>query len=241
MAKAPRENRIPIMMSHEELTAIDDWRFAHRVATRSDAVRRLCQIALAVQPLIMGDAMDQVETLSDEIRSARRNFYDLREDVRAGKYAHTATPENIIDEALAELSELSDHVYWLQLQLLEANNLMVDIGASTPAAAKVKTRKTRESIEADRAALLREREEGFRNMLLIAIQKALPYEAKRDLQEMDDDAADAIYAAKIAAVEARLRDELGLGSATKLYDEARGEYRYHWEQFLRIVEEEANK
>lgn len=46
MAKKPRENRVPIMMSDDELTAIDDWRYANRVATRSDAVRRLVQIGL---------------------------------------------------------------------------------------------------------------------------------------------------------------------------------------------------
>ncbi|TPJ27162.1 hypothetical protein [Mesorhizobium sp. B2-8-3] len=46
MTKKPRENRIPIMMADEELSAIDDWRFANRIATRSDAVRRLVQIAL---------------------------------------------------------------------------------------------------------------------------------------------------------------------------------------------------
>ncbi|MDX0759995.1 hypothetical protein GOD62_29410 [Sinorhizobium medicae] len=44
----PRENRVPIMMSDEELQAIDDWRFQNRVATRSDAVRRLCRIGLLV-------------------------------------------------------------------------------------------------------------------------------------------------------------------------------------------------
>jgi hypothetical protein len=46
MTKKPRENRVPIMMSDEELTAIDDWRYRNRVATRSDAVRRLCQIGI---------------------------------------------------------------------------------------------------------------------------------------------------------------------------------------------------
>lgn len=45
-ARRPRENRVPIMMSDEELQAIDDWRFANRVATRSDAIRRLCGLAL---------------------------------------------------------------------------------------------------------------------------------------------------------------------------------------------------
>lgn len=47
MGKAPRENRVPIMLSAQELQQIDDWRFANRVATRSDAIRRLTQIALA--------------------------------------------------------------------------------------------------------------------------------------------------------------------------------------------------
>lgn len=46
MAKKPRENRVPIMMSDDELQLVDDWRFANRVATRSEAVRRLCQIGV---------------------------------------------------------------------------------------------------------------------------------------------------------------------------------------------------
>ena len=47
MDKKPRDNRIPIMMSDQELSSIDDWRFANRVATRADAVRRLFQVGLA--------------------------------------------------------------------------------------------------------------------------------------------------------------------------------------------------
>lgn len=42
----PREKRVPIMMSEDEMKAIDDWRFANHVATRSEAIRRLCRIAL---------------------------------------------------------------------------------------------------------------------------------------------------------------------------------------------------
>ncbi|TGR84253.1 hypothetical protein EN866_33455 [Mesorhizobium sp. M2D.F.Ca.ET.223.01.1.1] len=48
MAKKPRENRIPIMMSEDELRMIDDWRYNNRVATRSDAVRRLCRLGLVL-------------------------------------------------------------------------------------------------------------------------------------------------------------------------------------------------
>jgi hypothetical protein len=35
-----------MMLSNSEIEAIDDWRFANRIATRSDAIRRLCHIGL---------------------------------------------------------------------------------------------------------------------------------------------------------------------------------------------------
>ncbi len=41
----PRENRVPIMLSDEELEAIDDWQHENRIATRSEAIRRLCKLA----------------------------------------------------------------------------------------------------------------------------------------------------------------------------------------------------
>lgn len=47
MEVEPRNKRVPIMLSQTELEAIDDWRFANRVATRSEAIRRLCIKALA--------------------------------------------------------------------------------------------------------------------------------------------------------------------------------------------------
>lgn len=41
-----KDQRVPIMMSEDELKAIDDWRFENRVASRGEAIRRLCQIGL---------------------------------------------------------------------------------------------------------------------------------------------------------------------------------------------------
>ncbi|WP_162742290.1 hypothetical protein [Nitratireductor sp. OM-1] len=46
MAKVLREHRVPIMLTDDELQAIDDWRFENRVPTRSEAIRRLIEIAL---------------------------------------------------------------------------------------------------------------------------------------------------------------------------------------------------
>lgn len=48
MEKSPRENRVPIMMSDDELAAIDDWRFQNRVATRSAAIRRLARLGIGL-------------------------------------------------------------------------------------------------------------------------------------------------------------------------------------------------
>lgn len=46
MVKAPRENRVPIMLSDDELKAIDDYRFSKRIGTRSGAIRELVSDAL---------------------------------------------------------------------------------------------------------------------------------------------------------------------------------------------------
>lgn len=63
-----RENRIPIMFSEEELTDLDEWRFTNRIATRADAVRRLCKMALFLdQELeqVVDMTSDGVQVLSD--------------------------------------------------------------------------------------------------------------------------------------------------------------------------------
>jgi len=49
--KLPRENRVPIMMSEEELRAIDEWRASSGVATRSEAIRRLSANGLLLEEM----------------------------------------------------------------------------------------------------------------------------------------------------------------------------------------------
>lgn len=61
----PRENRVPIMMSDEELKVVDDWRFNNRVGTRSDAIRRLVQIGL-----LTGAEIEKLSDTTLELSSA---------------------------------------------------------------------------------------------------------------------------------------------------------------------------
>jgi hypothetical protein len=42
-----RGERLQVMLSPEELTAIDDFRFKHRMPTRAAAVRELLKLGLA--------------------------------------------------------------------------------------------------------------------------------------------------------------------------------------------------
>ena len=42
-----RGERLQVMLSHEELTALDDFRFKHRMPTRAAAVRELLKMGLA--------------------------------------------------------------------------------------------------------------------------------------------------------------------------------------------------
>ena len=42
-----REERLQIMLSDEELEALDDWRFAMRMPSRAAAIRELLRLGLA--------------------------------------------------------------------------------------------------------------------------------------------------------------------------------------------------
>lgn len=44
--REPHDRRVPIMMSAAELKAVDDWMFANRLRSRSEAIRQLCAKAI---------------------------------------------------------------------------------------------------------------------------------------------------------------------------------------------------
>lgn len=46
--KELKDQRVVTMMTPSELETIDDWMFRNRIRSRGEAIRRLCQIAIAV-------------------------------------------------------------------------------------------------------------------------------------------------------------------------------------------------
>jgi hypothetical protein len=51
-----REERLQIMLSPEELKAVDDFRFKHRMPSRAAAVRELFRLGLAGAGLVIENA-----------------------------------------------------------------------------------------------------------------------------------------------------------------------------------------
>jgi len=54
MADLSRPERLQIMLNPEELSALDDWRFATRMPSRAAAVRELLRRGLAVEGVDLG-------------------------------------------------------------------------------------------------------------------------------------------------------------------------------------------
>jgi hypothetical protein len=50
-----REERLQVMLSPDELSVVDDFRFLHRMPTRAAAVRELLKLGLASAGMTPGD------------------------------------------------------------------------------------------------------------------------------------------------------------------------------------------
>ena len=56
MSDSSRGERLQVMISDEELKALDDWRFARRMPSRASAVRELLKRGLAAEGFLKADA-----------------------------------------------------------------------------------------------------------------------------------------------------------------------------------------
>lgn len=51
-----REERLQIMLSPEELTAVDNYRFQHRMPSRAAAVRELLRLGIGAAGVVLDNA-----------------------------------------------------------------------------------------------------------------------------------------------------------------------------------------
>lgn len=105
--KAPKDNRVPIMFSDGELDAIDEWRFANRISSRSEAIRRLCRIAL-----IVGDRLD-------EMLPRLAEFTDELFKIVSDEMPQQAIAEDAWQQKLLDLGLKNDGLLNLLTELME--------------------------------------------------------------------------------------------------------------------------
>jgi hypothetical protein len=70
MTEMNRSERLQIILTEEELAALDDWRFATRMPTRAAAIRELMKRGMAVQ--IDGDGAKGIGRRSRDVRLVER-------------------------------------------------------------------------------------------------------------------------------------------------------------------------
>lgn len=56
MAEQKRAERLQVMLTEDELTALDDWRFSARMPSRSAAIRELLKRGLAAEGFLTAKA-----------------------------------------------------------------------------------------------------------------------------------------------------------------------------------------
>lgn len=115
--------RLQMVITEDELRAIEDWQFSNRVPSKSEAIRRLCQIGLRSD----ADLEEQVD-LAKALREASIQYeielFDLIKKQReAGDRKSAAVLEDVLRQAL----NLTDCTNKLYVRLVASFNQMVPL------------------------------------------------------------------------------------------------------------------
>ena len=74
MAGLARGERLQIMLTDEELVALDDWRFDKRMPSRASAVRELLKRGLAAEGVALGAGSARRISASSSLPNRKRRF-----------------------------------------------------------------------------------------------------------------------------------------------------------------------
>ncbi|WP_313760194.1 hypothetical protein [Rhizobium sp.] len=100
-----KDQRVPIMMSEEELKTLDDWMFENRIRSRGEAIRRLLQMGILAhqnrQLLRVG-----LHTLADRIVHLSKVIRDANPKPKTGIEAARHETVEAISEIFEDLANL---------------------------------------------------------------------------------------------------------------------------------------
>ena len=85
MSETTRPERLQIILTYEELTALDDWRFANRMPARAAAIRELMKRGMAARS--DGNGVSQVGRRSRDVRLVERSSHNGNGSNGKGSYS----------------------------------------------------------------------------------------------------------------------------------------------------------
>jgi hypothetical protein len=100
-----KTERLHMLMTPDELKLIDDWRYSNRVASRSEAVRRLCQIGLALEPLIEKADQYAKETMESWPARPEISGKNILHSFLMAKVLATLKTGDSVEDALSQAKE----------------------------------------------------------------------------------------------------------------------------------------
>lgn len=120
---ASETERLHLKITQDELTAIDDWRFANRVPSRSEAVRRLCQIGLRSD----NDLEYQVD-LAKSLREYSVQFeIELFDYIKRHSEAGDKKTAKALEDVLRQSFNLTEQVNRMYIAMVASYNQLVPL------------------------------------------------------------------------------------------------------------------
>lgn len=125
--------RLQMVITEDEIKAIDDWQFANRAPSRSEAIRRLVQIGLRFDR-----EAERLNALAEAMSAKTRDYaICMNTLVDAPEIAGT-TNEKLLSDTMAALramaemvkakSELSHGVHSIVAQIMPFKGVDIDLG-----------------------------------------------------------------------------------------------------------------
>lgn len=101
MAKEKKTLKFQMMMAPGEAEVLDDWMFRNRVRSRAEAIRRLCQIGLAVS-----ERMEGFDAIQENFEGATDRLMSFMTNIRKNNVTDTS-PKDLIN-LITEYRKLTD-------------------------------------------------------------------------------------------------------------------------------------
>ncbi|WP_174800970.1 hypothetical protein [Martelella limonii] len=196
--------RLHIKITEDEVEAIDTWRFDNRIPSRSEAVRRLCQIGI-----LADNELDGIVDYADEIHHGIERVYfdtvrsvdEVREKIVNLTGDELKALDSLFREILRDLTDASDASEELYTMILGVFNGIAPFAESKTI--QEGTTKSKEAISNTNSRLneiQKSREQAEENRRLVTVWSRMTPEEVAEYHAMNDADQDKFLEQRIEAL-----------------------------------------